>query len=95
MTHDRQISSGILEETIKGFNGLTIQSTINNSTYYNSEEDETESDPNSDPRVATHTSDGKKIKVTDIDTSNGNSPQKHLVNQIIPEIILVAIPPIY
>ena len=36
----RRISSDILSETIKGFNGLTVQSTINDSAYYNSEEDD-------------------------------------------------------
>ena len=38
------------------------------------------------PLVATHTSDGKKRKVTDTDTTNGNSPQKLLINQTIPVI---------
>ena len=90
----RRISSEILAETIKGFNGLTIQSTINDSAYYDSEEDGAESDPNSDPNVATHTSDGTKRKVTDTDTINGNSPSKLLINRLIPEIIIVAISPI-
>ena len=62
VTNERRISSEILEETIKGFNGLTIQSTINNSGYYNSEEDYAESDPNSDPKLDTPTSDRKKKK---------------------------------
>ena len=38
--NERQIPLEILAETIKGFNGLTIQSTINNSAYYDSEEDD-------------------------------------------------------
>ena len=92
--NERQISSEILTETIKGFNGLTIQLTTNDSAYYNSEEDDAEINPNSDPNVATHTSDGKKRKVTDTDTNNGNSPRKLLINRLIPEIIPVIIPPI-
>ena len=55
--NDRQISLGILTERIKIFKGLTIQSSINNSAYYNSDEDDAEINPNSDPKVATHTSD--------------------------------------
>ena len=58
----KRISSKILPETIKLFKGLTLDSTINDSTYYHLEEDDAESDPNSDPKVATHTSDGKKNK---------------------------------
>ena len=38
--NERQIYSGIQAETLKGFNGLTLQSTINNSAYYHSEEDD-------------------------------------------------------
>ena len=71
-----------------------LDSTINNSAYYYSEEYDAESDPTSDPQVATHTSDGKKLKVTDTDTTNWNAPHKLLINQLIPEIIPVAIPPI-
>ena len=58
--NERRIFSNILSETIKLFKGLTIQSIINNSLYYHSEEDDAESDPNSDTKVATHTSDRKK-----------------------------------
>ena len=50
VTNEWQISSDILAETIKGFNGLTIKSTFNDSTYCNSEEDDAESDPKSDQR---------------------------------------------
>ena len=39
ITNERRISSNILLEKIKGFNELTIQSTINDSVYYDSEED--------------------------------------------------------
>ena len=44
-TNERRIYSNILAETLKVFNKLTIQSTINNSAYYDSEEDDNESDP--------------------------------------------------
>ena len=73
---------------------MTLQSTINNSAYYHSDKDNTESDPNINSKVATHTSDQKKRKVTDTDTTNGNSPHKSLINWLIPEIIPVIIPQI-
>ena len=82
--NERQISSNIMEETIKGFKVLTLDSTINDSAYYHLEEDDAENDPNSDPKVATHTNDRKKRKVTDTDTTNRNYPHKLLINQIIP-----------
>ena len=44
--------------------------------------------------VATHTSDRKKRKVTDTNTTNENYPRKLLTNWLIPEIIPVAILPI-
>ena len=50
MTSVRQISSGMLVETINGFNELTIQSTINDS-----KEDTAESNP----KVANYTTNGK------------------------------------
>ena len=90
----RIISSDILAETIKGFKGLTLQSTINDFAYYNAEEDDAESDPNSDPKVATQTSDRKKRKVTDTENTNVNSPHKLLINWLIPDIIPVVILPI-
>ena len=81
VTNERQIYSDILEEMIKWFNGLTIQSIINNSEYYDSEEYDAESDPSSDPKLATH-------------TTNQYSPHKLLINRLIPEIIPVAVLPI-
>ena len=60
--NERRIYLGILEEIIKGFKGLTHPSKINDYTYYHSEEDDAENDPNSDPKLATHNSDGKKRK---------------------------------
>ena len=56
--NERQIALDILEEMIKGFNGLAIQSTINDSAHYNSEEDKTESDPKIDQLVVIDISDG-------------------------------------
>ena len=44
--------------------------------------------------VATHTSDGKKIKVADTETTNENYRHKLLMNRIIPEIIPVVVLPI-
>ena len=44
--------------------------TINKAGYYETGKNDAKGDPASDPKVATHTSDGKKIKVTD--PSNGN-----------------------
>ena len=38
VANERRVSSDILAETIKGFEGFTHQSTINDSAYYNSEE---------------------------------------------------------
>ena len=73
---------------------MTLQSTINYSAYYNSDEEYVERDPNSDPLVATHTSDVKKRKVTDTDTTNIKYPQTLLINRLIPEIIPVIILPI-
>ena len=81
LKNERQISSNIMAETIKVFNGLTIQSTINDSTFYDSEEDDTESDLNRNPKVATH-------------TTNIYYTHKLLTNRLIPDIIPVAIPPI-
>ena len=82
LPNERQISSNIMVETIKVFKGLTLQSTIDYSAYYHSEEDDKESDPNSDPKVATHTSDGKK-KIIDTDTADGKFPHKSLINRLI------------
>ena len=79
---------------IKGFKGLTLKSKINDYAYYHREEDAGESDPTSNRKVATHTSGGKKRKVTDTDNTNRNSPHKSLIYRIIPEIISVVSPPI-
>ena len=81
----------IMAETLKA---LTLHSTINDSTNYNSDEDDAESDPKRDPLVDTHTSDEKKRKVTDTGTNNVNYPQKILLNRTIPVIILPIEPPI-
>ena len=89
--NERQIYANVLSETIIGFRILTLDSTMNSSEYYHSEENDAENDPNRYPKVATHSSDRKKIKVTDTDTTNENSPHKLLINWIIQEIILVEI----
>ena len=74
---------------------MTLRSIINDSAYYHSEEYDAESDTNSHTKVATRTSDRKKRKFTDTDTNNRNSPQKSLINCIVPEIIPFIIPLIY
>ena len=58
LTSEKINNSDALTEFLRG-------STINDNGYYNSDENEAEDDPASYPKVATHTSDGKKIKVTD------------------------------
>ena len=70
-----------MAETTNGFNELTIQSIINDSAYADSEEDGTESNPNSDPKVATY-------------TTNVNSPYKLLTNREIPAIVQGVISPV-
>ena len=92
--NERQMLSEILAETIKGFKRLTLQSTIKDSAYYNSEDDDAESNPKSNQVVATHTSDGKKRKFADADTTNRNSAHKLLIKRIIPEIVPVIMAPI-
>ena len=76
VTSERQNALDILTETINGFNELTILSTINNS-----EEDNTEIDPNRDPKVASY-------------NKNEYSPHKSILNWFIPKIIPGAIRPI-
>ena len=71
----------VLKETIKEFHGLTIQSKISDSAYYDSEEHNAVSDQKSDSLVATHTSDGTFF--TDTDTTNKNYPCKLILNRII------------
>ena len=48
VTNERKFSSDILSETIRGFKGLTLQSTVNDSAYYNLEENDAEIDPKID-----------------------------------------------
>ena len=54
-------NSNALAETLKGL-------TINNAGYYNSDENDSESDPASDPKVVTHTSERKKGKLLTLAT---------------------------
>ena len=86
--NERRITSEILAEMIKVFKELTLQPKINDSAYYNSDKNYTESDPKIDPLVATHTSDRKKINVTDTGNTNENSPQILLINRTLLIIIL-------
>ena len=74
MTSERINNSDALSETLKGL-------TINDAGYYHSEKHDAEGHPASDPKVANHTSDGKKRTFTD--TSNGNLQQKLLINQTL------------
>ena len=87
VANEKQISSDSLTETLKGFNILKLQSKINDSADDHSIKNVIESDPRSIQLGATHTSDGKKRKITDTETTKGNSPQKILTNREIPEII--------
>ena len=43
--NERRIASDILSETLKEFKRFTLHSKINNSAYYNSDEDDAESAP--------------------------------------------------
>ena len=81
VANERQIYSESLTETLKGFNRLTLQSTINNSAFDHSNKNVTKSEPKSDQLIPTHTNDGKKRKITDADTIKVNSPQKILTNR--------------
>ena len=74
---------------------MTIQSTISDSAYYDSEGNSAVSNPKSDSLIATQTSDGNERKITDTDTTNGNPPHKLILNWIIPKIIPGAIRLIY
>ena len=65
VSNERRISSDSLSETIKRFNILTLQSKINDSADYRSNKNVAKSDPKRDPLVDTHTSDRKKVKITD------------------------------
>ena len=64
--------------------------TINDAGYYNSGKNYAEGDPASNPKVATHTNDRKKRKLTG--TSNGDLQQKLLSNRTLP-IITTTIDP--
>ena len=83
-----------MAETIKGFNKLRLQSTINNSADDHLNQNIAKSDPKSDPLVDIHTSDRKKGKIKDTDTAKGNYLHKLLMNREIPAIIQGFIPPV-
>ena len=73
---------------------MAIQSTISDSVYYDSEEHDVVSEPKSDLLVSTRTSYGNERKITDTDTTNGNTPHKLILNRLIPNIIRGTIRPI-
>ena len=81
VANERRISSESLTEMLEGFNRLTLQSTINNSADDHSNKNVAKSDQKSDPLVNNHTSDGKKEKIADTDTTKGNSARKLLTNR--------------
>ena len=74
LTSERINTSDDLAKTLKGL-------TINDAGYYNSDKNDSEGDPASNPKVDTHTSDGMKRKVTD--TRNGNLQHKLLINRTL------------
>ena len=80
LTSERLNNSDMLAETLKVL-------TINDAVYYNSEKNDAEGDPRSNPKVATHTSDKKKRKV--VNTTNGNLRQKVLSNRTLPIITTI------
>ena len=85
LTSERMNNLDALAETLKLL-------TINDAGYYNSDANDAEGDPTSDPKSDTHTSDGKKRKVTD--TSNVNLQHKLLINRTLPIITTTIYPQI-
>ena len=77
VTNERRISLDSLKETLKGFNTLTLQSTISNSADDHSEKN----DAKSDQVVATYTGDGNERKIIATDTTKRNSSHKLLTNR--------------
>ena len=80
LTSEKRDKSDALAEKLKGL-------TINNTGYYESDSsnaNDEKGDPASYLKIATHTSDGKKIKVTD--TSKGYLQPKLLSNRNLPII---------
>ena len=90
--NERKISLDNLTGTLKGFNKLMLDSTLNNSADDHSNKNFTKSDPNSDLLVATHTSDENERKITNTDTTKENPQHKLLMNREIPAIIQCIIP---
>ena len=77
LTSEKRYKLDELTETLRGF-------TINDVGYYESDSanaNDAKGDPASNPRVATHNTDGKKRKVTD--TSNKYLQQKLLGNRTL------------
>ena len=74
---DKLDKSDALEEMLKGL-------TINDAEYYESDSanaNDAKGNPSSDPKIATHTSDGKKRKV--MDTSNRDLQRKLFSNRTL------------
>ena len=69
VANERRISLDSITETLKRFNILTLQSTINNSSDDHLNRNVAESDPKRDQLIDTHTSDGRRGKFTDTDTT--------------------------
>ena len=81
-----------MDTLVEALNKLTI----NDAVYYESDSanaKDTKVNPTSDPNTATHTSDGKKRKVTE--TSNGYLQQKLLSNRTLPIITITIDPQTY
>ena len=88
LTSEKQNTSDAPAEKIKGL-------TINDTGYYESDRvnaNDAKGYPERDPKIVTHTSDGKKIKVTD--TSNGDLHQTLLINRTLPIITTMMDPPV-
>ena len=67
--------------------------TINDAGYYASDStnaNDAKGDPTSDPKIVTHSSDGKKINV--MDTSSGDLQKKKLSNRTLPIITMTMYP---
>ena len=81
VANERRISSASLTETLKLFNRLTLQSTINNYADDHSIKNVAKRHPKSDPLVDTHTCDRKKGKITDTETTKVKFPHKLWTNR--------------
>ena len=74
LTSKRLNNLDALAKTLKGLK-------TNDAGYYDSDENDAKINPESNPKVVTHTSDGNKRKLSD--TSNRNLQQKLLINRTL------------